>query len=83
MLDVGGLGFEFCVFVAGWRQVASMLFGVSGLLWLLHSVDCPSTAELLARTSQASMADHIRRHRVRWLGHAVKTKLKKKKNLKT
>ena len=29
---VGGLGFEFCVFVAGWRYA---LFGVSGLLLLL------------------------------------------------
>ena len=29
--DVGGLGFDFCVFVAGWR----MLFGVSGLLLLI------------------------------------------------
>ena len=31
-----------------------------------------STAELLARTSQANMADHMRRHRVRWLGHAAR-----------
>ena len=29
-------------------------------------------AELLARTSQANMADHMRRHRVRWLGHAAR-----------
>ena len=34
--------------------------------------DGPSTAELLARTSQANMADHMRRHRVRWLGHAAR-----------
>ena len=34
--------------------------------------DSPSTAELLARTSQANMADHMRRHRVRWLGHAAR-----------
>ena len=34
--------------------------------------DGPSTAELLARTGQANMADHIRRHRVRWLGHAAR-----------
>ena len=33
--------------------------------------DGPSTAELVARTSQANMADHIRRHRVRWLGHGA------------
>ena len=31
-----------------------------------------STAELLARTGQANMADHMRRHRVRWLGHAAR-----------
>ena len=34
--------------------------------------DGPSTAELLARTGQANMADHMRRHRVRWLGHAAR-----------
>ena len=35
--------------------------------------DGPSIAELLARTSQANMADHMRRrHRVRWLGHAAR-----------
>ena len=34
--------------------------------------DGPSTAELLARTSQANMDDHMRRHRVRWLGHAAR-----------
>ena len=27
---------------------------------------------LLARTGQANMADHMRRHRVRWLGHAAR-----------
>ena len=32
----------------------------------------PSTAERLARTSQANMADHMRRHRDRWLGHAAR-----------
>ena len=32
----------------------------------------PSTAELLARTSLASMADNMKRHRVRWLGHAAR-----------
>ena len=35
-----------------------------------RGLDGPSTAELLARTGQASMADLTRRHRVRWLGHA-------------
>ena len=34
--------------------------------------DSSSTAELLARTSQANMADHVRRHKVRWLGHAAR-----------
>ena len=35
--------------------------------------DGPSTAELLARTSQANMADlNMRRHRFRWLGHAAR-----------
>ena len=34
--------------------------------------DGPSTAELLARTGQANMADHMRPHRVRWLGHAAR-----------
>ena len=34
--------------------------------------DGPSTAELLARTGRANMADHMRRHRVRWLGHAAR-----------
>ena len=35
--------------------------------------DGPSTAELLACTSQTSMADHMRRwHKVRWLGHAAR-----------
>ena len=38
--------------------------------------DGPSTAELLARTSQANMADHGRRHKVRWLqpwlGHTAR-----------
>ena len=29
-------------------------------------------AELLARTSQANMADHMRQDRVRWLGHAAR-----------
>ena len=33
--------------------------------------DGPSTTELLARTSQASMADLIKWHNVRWLGHAA------------
>ena len=40
-----------------------------------HDPDGPSTAELLASTSQTRMADlgHdlLRRHRVRWLGHAA------------
>ena len=32
----------------------------------------PLSAELLARTSQANMADHMMRYRVRWLGHAAR-----------
>ena len=39
---------------------------------LYRGPDGPSTAELLARTGQANMADHMRRHRVRWLGHAAR-----------
>ena len=30
------------------------------------------SAELLARTSQANMADHMKRHRVRWLRHTAR-----------
>ena len=32
----------------------------------------PPRLSLLARTGQANMADHMRRHRVRWLGHAAR-----------
>ena len=39
---------------------------------LCRGPDGPSTAELLARTSQANMADQMRRHRVRWQGHAAR-----------
>ena len=39
------------------------------MMGLHRGPDGPSTAELLARTGQANMADHMRRHRVRWLGH--------------
>ena len=42
------------------------------MMGLHRGPDGPSTAELLARTSQANMADHMRRHRVRWLGHAAR-----------
>ena len=41
------------------------------MMGLHRGPDGPSTAELLARTGQANMADHMRRHRVRWLGHAA------------
>ena len=46
--------------------------GVSIVAHLCHrsQINNKSTAELLARTSQANMAD-LRRHRVRWLGHAA------------
>ena len=45
----------------------------NGCLMGLHrGPDGPSTAELLARTGQANMADHMRRHRVWWLGHAAR-----------
>ena len=53
---VGGLGFEFCVFVAGWRH-ALLLFGVSGLLLLY-------TTHLFA-----ALDDDERRH-LADLGHA-------------
>jgi len=42
------------------------------MMGLHRGPDGPSTAELLARTGQANMADHMRRHRVRWLGHAAR-----------
>ena len=42
------------------------------MMGLHRGPDGPSTAELLARTSQANMADHMRRLRVRWLGHAAR-----------
>ena len=42
------------------------------MIFLHRGPDSPSTAELLARTSQANMADHVRQHRVRWLGHAAR-----------
>ena len=42
------------------------------LMGLHRGPDGPSTAELQTRTSQANMADHMRRHRVRWLGHAAR-----------
>ena len=42
------------------------------MMGLHRGPDGPSTAELLARTSQASMADHMRRPRVRWLGQAAR-----------
>ena len=32
----------------------------------------PSIAEMLTSTGQTSMADLMRRHRVRWLGHAAR-----------
>ena len=41
------------------------------MMGLPHGPDGPSPPELLARTGQANMADHMRRHRVRWLGHAA------------
>ena len=41
------------------------------MMGLHRGPDGPSTAELLARTGQA-MADHMRRHIVRWLGHAAR-----------
>ena len=42
------------------------------MMGLHRGPDGPSTAELLARSGQANMADHMRRHRVRWLGHAAR-----------
>ena len=42
------------------------------MMGLHRGPEGPSTAELLARTSQANMADHMRQHRVRWLGHAAR-----------
>ena len=42
------------------------------MMGLHRGPDGPSTAELLARTGQANMADHMRWHRVRWLGHATR-----------
>ena len=42
------------------------------MMGLHRGPDGPSTAELLARTGQANMADHMRQHRVRWLGHAAR-----------
>ena len=43
--------------------------------WLPEADDGPPPRPrrplLLARTSQANMADHMRRHRVRWLWHAA------------
>ena len=42
------------------------------MMGLHRGPDGPSTAELLARTGQANMADLMRRHRVRWLGHAAR-----------
>ena len=56
---IGGLGFEFCVFVAGWRHALRSE-------WPFIII-----TQLLAHTSQANMADHMRRHRVRWLGHTA------------
>ena len=45
----------------------------NGCLMGLHrGPDGPSTAELLACIGQANMADHMRRHRVRWLGHTAR-----------
>ena len=41
------------------------------MMGLHRGPDGPSTVELLARTGQANMADHMRQHRVRWLGHAA------------
>ena len=34
--------------------------------------DGRSTSELLAKTGQTSMADLLRRHRVRWPGHTAR-----------
>ena len=42
------------------------------MMGLHRGPDGPSTTLLLARTSQANMADHMRWHRVRWLGHAAR-----------
>ena len=42
------------------------------MMGLHRGPDGLSTAELLARTGQANMADHMRWHRVRWLGHATR-----------
>ena len=42
------------------------------MMGLHRGPDGPSSAEMLARTGQANMTDHMRRHRVGWLGHAAR-----------
>ena len=42
------------------------------ILGIYHGPDGPSTAELVATTGQTSMADLMRWHRTRWLGHAAR-----------
>ena len=42
------------------------------MMGLHRGPDGPSMAELLARTGQANMTDHMRRHRVGWLGHTAR-----------
>ena len=57
------------------RSLVKMLSGLPTVSLVIHRSQLlryHSTAELLARTSQANMADHMRRHRVRWLGHAAR-----------
>ena len=89
-----GLGFEFCLFIAGWRhalrsewpfiiiiiieaQAQGAQLGtfhkscLRQMLGLHCGPDVPSTAELLARTSQTSIADLMRRHGARRLRHAA------------
>ena len=57
------------------RSLVKMLSGLPTVSLVIHRSQLlryHSTAELLARTSQANMADHMRQHRVRWLGHAAR-----------
>ena len=42
------------------------------MMGLHRGPDGPTTAELLARTTLVNMADHMRRHRVRWLGRKAR-----------